>query len=182
MGRMGKVLVTVSTMVILSSGAAFAATMDGTDGVDELTGGVGDDTIQGLAGNDSWLNGGFGDDTVYGNGGNDDIRGSAPKRGHDNGDKGEDSLFGGTGGDYILGGLGKDKIHGGPGDDTLFDGAGEMGFDGSVDRLRGGPGDDVILVAGGGSAQDVVSCGGGRDVVEADKGDKVADNCERVRR
>jgi hypothetical protein len=60
MGRMGKVLAAVATMVVLSTGTAFAATMDGTGGVDGITGGAGDDTIQGLGGNDSWLNGGFG--------------------------------------------------------------------------------------------------------------------------
>lgn len=102
MGRMVRVMAVVATMVVFSTGAAFAATMDGTGGVDGITGRAGDDTIQSLGGNDSWLNGGFGDDTVLGGAGNDDIRGSAPKNGHDNGDTGRDTLSGGGGNDTIL--------------------------------------------------------------------------------
>jgi Ca2+-binding RTX toxin-like protein len=117
MGRMGKVLAAVATMVVFSTGAAFAAVLDGTGGVDSLTGGVGDDTIQGLGGNDSWLNGGLGDDTVLGGAGDDDIRGN-----------------------------------------------------------------DTILASSGDAARDVITCGGGRDTVESDRGDEVADDCERVRR
>ena len=181
MGRMVRVMAAVATMVILSTGVAFAATLNGTEGVNKLTGGAGDDTIQGLGGNDSWLNGGFGDDKVYGGAGDDDIRGSAPKNGHDNGDPGSDTLSGGSGDDYILGGLGADRISGGNGDDYLFDGAGEYGTDSSVDRLSGGAGNDTILASNGNTAQDIITCGDGRDTVEADRSDDVADDCERVR-
>ncbi len=154
MGRTGQVLAAVTMMVFFSAGgAAFAATMDGTGGVDKLTGGAEDDTIQGLGGNDSWLNGGFGDDTVLGGTGGDDIRGSAPKGGHDNGDTGRDTLSGGAGSDYVLGGLGADKIRGGDGADYLFDDAGEFGTDRSVDTLSGGEGNDTILAANGKAAR-----------------------------
>ena len=45
MGRMGKVLAVVATMVVLATGTAFAAVLDGTGGVDGINGGAGDDTI-----------------------------------------------------------------------------------------------------------------------------------------
>ena len=51
-----------------------------------------------------------------------------------------------------------------------------------MDRIYGGAGSDTILAASGNAARDVITCGDGRDTVEADKGDKVADDCERVRR
>lgn len=60
---------------------------------------------------------------------------------------------------------------------------------GGADVLRGGPqsdvidagsGDDTVLVRGGGV--DAVSCGPGRDVVVADRADRVARDCERVSR
>ena len=48
------------------------------------------------------------------------------------------------------------------------------------DKVKARGGDDRISVRGGGA--DTVKCGGGRDVVKADRTDKVAKNCEKVRR
>jgi Ca2+-binding RTX toxin-like protein len=56
--------------------------------------------------------------------------------------------------DFITGRGGNDHLYGGRGNDTL----------------SGGPGKDVIV------------CGPGRDAVTADRFDRVAADCERVRR
>jgi Ca2+-binding RTX toxin-like protein len=71
--------------------------LQGTQGVDTLTGGADSDTIYGYGGNDT-LKGGAGDDVLAGNDGND-------------------ILQGGDGDDYILGGAGNDTIDGGAGND-----------------------------------------------------------------
>jgi Ca2+-binding RTX toxin-like protein len=71
--------------------------LQGTQGVDTLTGGADNDTIYGYGGNDT-LKGGAGDDVLAGNDGND-------------------ILQGGDGDDYILGGAGNDTIDGGAGND-----------------------------------------------------------------
>ncbi len=47
------------------------------------------------------------------------------------------------------------------------------------DCLYGGAGADRLLVRGGGA--DAVDCGPGRDLVRADRFDRVSDDCERVR-
>ena len=63
-------------------------------------------------------------------------------------------------------------------DGTL--GADRIKARGGRDKVRGLAGDDRIDVRGGG--KDRVNCGGGEDSVKAGKGDKVAKNCEKVRR
>lgn len=87
--------------------------------------------------------------------GNDKIAGAA---GDDNlfGDGGDDSVNGEGGDDKVTGGKGKDKLTGGDGDDTVN----------ARDKKKG----------------DRVSCGAGKDVVLADKGDKIAKDCEKVKR
>ena len=70
-----------------------------TQGGDELTGNMEDNT----------LNGGEGDDVIRGGGGNDE-------------------LLGGIGNDQIFGELGDDTINGGPGNDQLFGGPGKDVF------------------------------------------------------
>ncbi|MDX6607054.1 MAG: hypothetical protein QOD14_1594 [Solirubrobacterales bacterium] len=64
----------------------------------------------------------------------------------------------------IAGSDGPDQITGTPGDDKI--------------KARGG--NDRISVRGGGS--DTVKCGAGADIVKADRTDKIAKNCEKVRR
>lgn len=100
------------------------------------------------------LRGGAGPDTLRGRGGHDRLFGGA----------GNDRLFGGGGADRLFGGLGKDRLDGGKGRDLL----------------DGGAGADVIAARDG--VRDTVRCGGGRDVVVADRVDAVARDCERVKR
>jgi Tol biopolymer transport system component len=66
--------------------------------------------------------------------------------------------------DQICGRRGADEIH--PG--------------GGTDRVAAGAGPDVIYARDG--SRDVIACGLGRDLVIADRKDKVARDCERVRR
>jgi len=76
-----------------------------------------------------------------------------------------DTIFGREGRDLIFGRGGTDFLHGGPGKDLP----------------DGGPGADRIMAAYDG-ARDVVRCGGGADVVNADLVDSVAADCELVGR
>ena len=68
---------------------------------------------------------------------------------------------------------GSDHIAGGAGNDEIF---GNL----DPDTISGGPGNDRINVVRGDI--DSVRCGPGHDVVFADAGDKVAGDCEDVRR
>ena len=90
---------------------------------------------------------------VYARGGNDVITGFAD--------------------DFIDGGRGSDTLRGGDRDDRLVGGRGR-------DRVLGGSGADRIRVRDG--ARDTVSCGSGRDGVIADRRDRVARDCESVKR
>jgi hypothetical protein len=92
-------------------------------------------------------------DVLWGTMGADVIRGLA----------GDDRLIGGAGPDRIEGGYGKDTLVGGPGPDVLLGGAGN-------DRLQSRDGHP-----------DTVWCGGGRDMVTADRRDAVARECEQVK-
>ena len=65
MGRMVRVVAAVAIMVILSTGAAFAATLGGTAAGDALRGTNGADTIRGGGGGDI-LRGMSGDNRLYG--------------------------------------------------------------------------------------------------------------------
>ena len=101
-----------------------------------------------------------------------------------------DSLYGGPGNDTLYGGYARDTLYGGPGDDMIYGGP-------SADLIVGGPGHDHIS---GGSGNDVIGAQDGQrdwitcgtnlksdgirdhDVVNADKIDVVAKDCEVVRR
>ncbi len=103
-------------------------------------------------------------DRLKGTKGSDRIRGG----------KGNDRIKAGNGNDCIGGEQGNDRIQAGRGNDKVKGGPGK-------DRISGGPGNDRIVVRTGG--RDRVSCGGGKDVVVADRRrDRVARNCERVRK
>ena len=69
---------------------------------------------------------------------------------------GNDTILGLGGSDLLIGGLGRDKIFGGPGNDSI--------------------------AANGDAARDTISCGTGRDIVNADPADSVAADCEFVSR
>src|ERR671917_1802505 len=93
MGRMVRIVAAVMAMVVLSTGAAFAAVLDGTAAGDALRGTNGADTIRGGGGGDI-LRGMDGDDKLYGDGGSD-------------------GLYGGAGNDHMYGGAGR-RPAGGP--------------------------------------------------------------------
>ena len=131
----------------------------GTDAVDTVTGGSGQDWIWGEAGNDV-LSGGAGDDFVYGgagvdaiNGGegNDVIHGGAGDPDNQNtqrlrGDAGDDVIYGGANNDELLGDGGDDLLRGGEGNDTLSSHGGNDVLDGGSgnDSLRPSTGNDVM--------------------------------------
>jgi BNR repeat-like domain/RTX calcium-binding nonapeptide repeat (4 copies) len=79
------------------------------------------------------------------------------------GGPGPDALFGRGGNDRLYGLGGNDLLDGGPGSDVLFGGAGN-------DRLA----------ASYDGARDRISCGSGRDLVNADLADRVSSDCEVV--
>jgi len=89
------------------------------------------------------------------------------------GTTGPDTLRGLGGSDRLYGGLGADRLFGGSGNDRLEGGKGR-------DLLDAGPGRDTIHARD--KQVDTVRCGVGRDVVVADRNDKVAKDCEVVRR
>ncbi|MBA3299895.1 MAG: hypothetical protein H0U24_07460 [Thermoleophilaceae bacterium] len=81
-------------------------------------------------------------------------------------------LSGGTGRDKLSGGSGDDRLSGGPGDDRLRGGTGR-------NRFSGGSGNDRISAIN--RRRETVYCGPGRDIVRADRSDRLRD-CERVTR
>jgi len=96
------------------------------------------------------------------------------------GTQGLDSLCGRAGRDVLRGRGGHDRLWGNRDRDVLVGGAGNDILDPgpSIDRVFGDDGADRLLLRDG--VADVVSCGAGRDVVFADRRDKVAKNCEVV--
>lgn len=149
---------------------AGTATGEGTDvlvGVENATGGPGDDT---LVGNDqaNTLIGGGGKDSIVGFGGNDDLQGGP----------GDDAIDGGAGDDVIAGGDGNDTLAGGPGGDVFREGA-EKAPNGA-DEISGGPGRDLVTYAGRRNRVRVTIAApagdGGRG-----EGDRVGGDVEKVR-
>lgn len=135
-----------------------------------------DDTLQGLAGNDS-LYGGKGADSLMGGNGHDRVDGGG----------GRDILFGGNGNDTVHGGAGADTLYGRADDDVLYGGGGndrlfgEKGNDvlyagAGNDWLVGGDGNDVLHgVSGnntlnGGNGDDILLAGTGNDVLRGGAG------------
>jgi len=109
-------------------------------------------------------------DIVFGLAGNDVLRGAS----------GDDCLYGQSGADRLLGGPGADRLFGGDGADRLSDKRGR-------DVFSGGAGNDEIDARddsrAGRQRSDDVRCGAGkRDVARVDRRDRVARDCERVRR
>ena len=169
-------------------GSDSAETMNGTAFGDRLLGLGGDDVINGLQGDDC-LVGGFGDDRLTGSAGDDQLSGEAGEdvltgaTGRDvlSGGSDSDTLDGGQSADRLSGGSGGDRLAGGAGGDTLTGGTGDDRIDGGPGRnsVSAGSGDDTISAANG--QVEIISCGGGRDRVRADRRDRVA-GCETVLR
>jgi len=159
----------------------FDLVMDGGLGDDSLSGLAGQDTLLGGGGNDN-LDGGEDDDMLFGQDGDDDISGGA----------GFDMIFGGDGDDVANGGEGNDMIVGEDGDDVVSGADGEdiiSGNDGDdelngglgADSLVGGDGDDVMnggdIVPGSGDDNgvfdDTLEGGVGNDVLNGGEGDDI---------
>jgi hypothetical protein len=143
----------------------------GTNRRDTIIGSRFGDRIRGRRAGDS-LRGRAGRDCLRGNAGRDRMSG----HGH------ADRLFGNGGRDRVAGNAGRDRLFGNTGNDRLLGGGGR-------DRLRGGPGRNVYSAGGGAdrvfarnNKRDRIRCGKGRDRVVADQNDRVARDCERVRR
>ena len=100
-------------------------------------------------------------------------RAQSPQRTTRTGTAGRDVLRGTPGRDVLRGLGGADRLYGFGGDDVLLGGRGR-------DRLFGGSGSDVLRAADG--ARDTITCGAGRDRVYADRVDRIARDCELVRR
>ncbi|MDK3073164.1 calcium-binding protein [Sedimentitalea sp. JM2-8] len=144
-----------------------ALVLDGSDGADTLSGGLGNDSLHagggrdlvlGLAGADN-LSGGSGRDTLRGGEGHDLLSGNG---GRDRlfGDAGDDILTGNGKNDRLAGGAGRDILDGGDGDDTLLG-------NGGADTLSGGRGSDIL---NGGGGADNLSGQDGSDMVIGNTG------------
>lgn len=145
------------------------------DLADDLTGGDGDDLIQGLGGADT-ITAGDGSDTVFGGLGNDLID-AGDGRDTVFGDEGADSIFGSHGDDLLGGDAGNDTLDGGHGADLLIGGDGDDLANGSFgnDQVFGdselanvlGTGNDTLF---GGPNNDTLIGGGGIDFAQGDSG------------
>ncbi|MBQ7567786.1 hypothetical protein IJT17_03175 [bacterium] len=162
-----------------------------------ITGGAGDDRIQGGSGKDTIYDN-YGSNNIDGGAGNDvlmahglDSDGFSTKSNTIVGGSGNDYIEGGDGNDYLSGGDGYDVLYGLGGNDTMFGGDGHDYLDGGKgdDRIYGGLGDDN-LVGGqgndslyGGSGDDLLVGASGSDYVEGGAGaDKaIADSADNVR-
>ena len=171
-------------------GTPAADAIVGTAAADRIFAAAGADRVEGRGGNDcidlgagrDRGQGGTGNDLVVGGPANDSLSGSS---GADrlNGSAGNDRLHGDAGGDRLSGGSGNDRLSGASGNDRLSGAGGN-------DRLTGGSGRDTLSGGAGNDRIDArdrrrgdrIVCGAGRDVVFADRGDRVARDCERSRR
>jgi Ca2+-binding RTX toxin-like protein len=173
-------LVTSGADPLLLDGGEGSDMLRGGDGNDQLLGGAGDDVLDGGAGADV-LSGGLGTDTVdYGQRvaavlvtvglGSDD--GAAGE--HDTVEGDLEQVLGGAGDDVLTAGAGAVALRGGLGDDTLRGGPGS-------DLLDGGAGGDRIFARSASADHDAVRCGDGTDAFAADRGDRIAADCESGR-
>ena len=153
---------TTSLVAVPDDGGRCANRFVGTSARDRIVGSRFGDRISGSHGHDL-ISAGSGADCVSGNRGRDRLAGEA----------GTDSVSGHSGNDSLFGGPGRDRLVGGPGGDRLSAGTGR-------NRLSGGDGNDRLLARN--NRVDRINCGAGNDRVVADKNDRVARNCERVRR
>ena len=151
---------------------------NGTRRSDQLLGGPLGDNIFGGKGNDV-INGGLGHDCLFGQSGNDTLSGES---GNDRlgGGTGRDRLKGGKGNDRLAGDSGNDRLKGGDGDDNLKGGSGNDSLNGDKGRnkIDAGSGSDSVNSRNG--VKETVRCGKGRDVVKADRNDRLR-SCERRR-
>lgn len=97
------------------------------------------------------------------------------------GGEGRDVFFGGKGANDFIGVLGNDRLVGNGGPDGLFgeDGRDVLTGGSGIDSLDGGSGADRL--ASRDKSRDEVVCGSSGDRVKADRRDRVARDCDRVR-
>ena len=155
-----------------------------------ITGTAGKDTIVGTQDFRDVVTCGAGDDVVRTGGGDDEIHCGPGNDRIDSGtgkdlvfgDAGKDRIIAGPGNDSISGGSGNDRISGGSGNDSIKSGSGSDRINGGSgrDRISGGSGKDRISARD--RQRDRISCGSSRDALVADRIDRVARDCERVRR
>jgi Ca2+-binding RTX toxin-like protein len=180
---------TASIVTVPRDGGRCFNPFTGTDEEDQVVGspfgdrintGRDGDTIEGRGGADC-LFGGRHHDRVIGDGGNDVVDGG-PGADRVAGSRGNDVVRGRSGNDRMSGGLGRDRLIGGPGFDRLYGRGGNDRLRGGAGRnfFSGGGGNDVIMAANG-KIDRRIRCGAGRDRVVADQGDRISDDCERVR-
>jgi Ca2+-binding RTX toxin-like protein len=137
-----------------------------------MTGGAGDDTITGGAGANT-LVGGCGSDKVNGAAGDDFVYGDGASA-----CSGSDRVKGGAGNDVVQGNHGDDRVDGGSGKDRI-EGDGSVGGCIGTSCFAIGGADTIVSRDG---KKDTVKCGPGADTLKADKKDKVAKDCETVKR
>ena len=118
---------------VASNRTAGAAGVDVLTGIENVTGGQGNDLLVGSAAANV-LDGGNGDDVLRGEAGND-------------------TLSGGAGNDTLAGGAGNDTLVGGTGNDVFSDGVGTNSMSGGLgnDLFTVGAGDTVVELAGEGA-------------------------------
>jgi Ca2+-binding RTX toxin-like protein len=182
------------------TGSPFPDRITGSDAANQIVAAFGPDTVQGLAGNDTFLEDARanGADSIAGGTGRDEVFYSQRTGAvvidtdgvADDGQAGEldnvrsdvEVILTGAGNDTVIGaaaanafttGAGDDVVDGKGGADELFPGAGE-------DTALGGAGNDTIDADADG-ASDVVRCGAGVDVAFIDEGVDVAIGCETLR-
>lgn len=142
-----------------------------TESNDDLTGFRGNLRILGFGGQDRLV--GLGNDTLNGGPGQDTLIAGKHGRSVLAGGTGRDLLFSRGGSDRLEGGSAADSLVGRAGKDTLIGGSGR-------DHMAGDAGNDRIVSRDRRRERDVVRCGRGRDVVVADRRDRVFGDCERV--
>jgi Ca2+-binding RTX toxin-like protein len=166
-GKVKRLVIWIMLLALLTPTVAMAAEIKtihcpedgrciGTDAPERFLG-------QNREGNRGW-------DKIQGEGGNDQIYGRAGTWDDLHAGDGDDAVYGGPGRNYIWGDAGTDTLEGGR----------------LSDRIVGGPDKDTVTAGGGGDninlrdgqPGDRVVCGKGLDKVNADVGDRVADDCE----
>ena len=165
---------TQAVAVALVDGADATVTVGGLvedtlRGIENVTGGSGNDTLTGAAGANT-LTGGAGDDFLRGGGGSDTLLGGI---GTDTADYGEKTaavsvtLSGNTAAVVRVGGLAEDTVAG-------------------IENLRGGTGDDTLIgddlanVLEGGAGNDALAGRGGNDVLDGGAGIDTASYAEKA--
>jgi len=158
-GRRGAVRVDLAAGTATGAGGEH----DRLAGLEDVTGGDGDDLLLGDA-NDNRIEGGVGDDRLGGRAGHDDLLGDIGMQ--------EDGHYVFS---YTQGPRGADTLHGGAGDDRLHAG------NESGDELSGGPGADLLENGGAPARARKVRCGSGRDTVTFGPQGQLLSDCELLR-